>query len=305
MCRRLLVSVAVVFVLSGCVSTPTPAPQVQSCPFVLAAEVDGVVVTSPTGEVKTSKAGQRLVFSLPCSPQSFRLEKACYPSQQVAVASGEGAVHVLKAETWEKFGYFRVENGSASEYVEVKNLPVGPLRVPSHEHSVRRMPLGAYLIEVTAPFKEPVERELRLCEEHEIYSLRVNTDGADGELVAEGAQDVTLVHGTGQLRVVTEVPNLSFRITPDRSEELREYLNKVGMKKLAEIEVESAPVGIRQALALLQRLDAESFLAPVAITLPAGRYFIEHSLMEEEEKPMVVEVQPGREMRVKVFGPSR
>lgn len=300
-CRLLACTVAV-FVVSGCVSTPTPAPQIQSCPFVFTAEVDGVTVTSPTGEVKASKAGHRLVFSLPCSPQKLRLEKACYPSQQVAVASGEDAAHVLKTEIWEKFGYFRVENGSASEYVEVKNLPSGSLRVPSREHSVRRMPLGEYAVEVTAPFKEPVEREVRLCEENEIYSLRVNTDGADGELVAEGAQEVTLIHGTGQLRVVTEVPNLSFRITPDRSEELRGYLEKVGMEKIADIDVESAPVGLRQALALLQRLDTESFLAPVAIALPAGRYFIEHSLMEEGEKAMEVGVQPGRDMRVEIYG---
>ena len=305
MCPRLLPCLPVVLLLCGCQSLPSaPEPHAQpveqNCAFALTAEVDGVVVETSTGESRTSVAGQEMAFSLPCAPQLLQLRKPCYQEQRLTMSPEQTPNPVLSRADWEEFGYFRVENDSASEYVEVVNLPDEPLRVPSREHAVRRMPLGDYRVVLSAPYKEPVQHAFRLCAKDEVFSLRVETEGIDGDLVAEGAQSVTLGHGTGQLRVVTEAANLSFRITPDRSEAIRRYLDKASLGSLADLELDQVPQGLRRALALLQRLDSESFRAPVAITLPAGRYFISHNFQVEGQEPIEVEVRPKRETRVEI-----
>lgn len=301
MCVRVLSCLLLVLVLTGCPSsTATSPPEVQECSFVIEPEVDGVQVASPDGVMKSTVAGEPLMFSLACAAQPFRFEKSCYPPQQVTLQPGSAARHQLLKADWEYFGYFRLENGSASSVIEARNLPGGVLRVPSTEHAVRTVPLGDYSVEVTAAFKEPVQRYIRVCAKDDIFSLRVNTNGPDGELVTESAQELVLEHGTGELLVVTEDRNVVFTITPDRSEKLRGYLKTIGATKIADIDLEKAPVGIRQALTLLQRLGSESFRAPASITLPAGRYFLEYNLQREGTERLEVEVLPGRETKMEL-----
>lgn len=296
MYRNLFLFVVVTMLLSGCVST---APK-KSCSFIFDAEVDGVAVSSPLGGTQISQAGKRLEFTLPCGLQSFRLKKACYPSQQAAVASGEDGIHRLTAHAWEKHGYVRLENASASKYVELRNLPGGALRADANKHSVRRMPLGEYSVRISAPYKDSVQRELMLCTEDEIYSLRVGTEKAEGELVAEGAKEVMLNHGSGQLRVVTETPNLEFRIEPEMSESLRRYVYSTGVQNFLDLNVDEVPDAVKTALKLMQRFHAKTLLAPTALKLPAGKYYLQHSLQTEDETPLQVEVHPNREARVEL-----
>ena len=270
MIPRLLGFAAILVLLCGCPSMYSTDSPGRECTFVIASETDGVEIVDTRGTKQVTQAGENYVFSLPCGSQSFRLRKTCYPEQRLSLTSDGPQNATLRKQDWEQYGYFRVENDSASELVEVVNLPGDPLRVPSREHAVRRMPLGHYQVELSAPYKESVQHDIRLCEENEVYSLRLQTEGVDGDLVAEGAQSVTLQHGMGRLLVVTETPNLSFRITPDRSEEVRRYLDRLGISAVAEIDLDRAPQGLRQALALLRRFDSESFRAPIAISLPAG-----------------------------------
>ena len=296
---RLLVGTVVVYLLTGCVSQPKPATQaVPMCEFVINAEVDGVTVATAAGQRDVSTAGGALQFSLPCGQQVFLLTKSCYEAQQVTLAPAPASVHVLTREDWEHQGYLRVENDSASEPLVIGRLPESVLEVPAFSHASRKVPLGDYKVEVRAPFKVPVEHEFRLCSKDEIYSLRVGTKGPKGELQAQGVQDITLEHGMGSLRVVTETPNLTFRIEPDRSEDLRRFLAKVGVD-VGEIDLEQAPVALRKGLELLQRFSGKTFKAPILVTLPAGEYTLAHNVKDRNESQKV-EVLPGRETKSKL-----
>ena len=306
MCRHLS-AVSVLIVLVGCSSgIPTPSPMaslpapIKHCTFTIASEVDGVAITSPDGTTTTSRAGERSEFQLPCEAQLFQFRKACYKSQRVTLEPESGdSKHILRQQVWEKLAYFRVENDSAHDEIEVGNLPQDSLRVRSGEHSVRRLPLGEYRVEIAARYKESVTRDLKLCVEDDIFILHVGTRESDGELVAQGGPSIELEHGTGQLRVVTEVPNLSFRISPARNEALTQFLEKTG-QKFTDIGLEHAPETIRSTLALLQRLDSESFHAPSSISLPAGRYLIRHSSQSADAERLEIEVLPDQETRLEL-----
>lgn len=294
---RLLIGLLLTCAISGCAST-TPAP---TCTFVIASDVAGVTVHPAIGSARTSTAGQNLQFELPCSPQNFRFDKPCYKSRQITLnPNAARPQYRLDKASWEQFGYLRVENASKSNPLVIANLPGEALHVGAWSHAARRIPLGDHSIQISAPYKVPTRHEFRLCSEDDIFNLRVATNEADGKLVAQGAQDVLLEHGVGSLRVVTEVSDAEFKLTTDRSGQVQEYLNTLGVKDVNEIDLEQAPEGLRQALGLLQSLRSESFKAPAALTLPAGRYWLTYTHQEDEAKPLSVEIQPGRETRIEL-----
>lgn len=299
MCCRVALSLIAALTMTGCPGQ-TAKPKTQECQFVIVSEVDGVSVASPGAAVKTSQAGDRMVFSLPCGSQPFRFEKPCYPAQQVTLTSGRNTEYALTRNDWEHHGYFRLHNNSKASTVEVSAIPGSSLVVPSEEHSSRRLPLGSYQIQISAPFKETLSHELRLCRKDEISSLLVDTNGPDNDWRLEETETLTLDHGIGNLRIVTEVPNLVFRLQPERPQALQALLKKVGAEKLSDVDPETVPEGIRQVFTLLRRLDSRVFPAPNAIELPAGRYRLELSNQPKEAEPLVVEVLPDRETRVEL-----
>lgn len=296
--------VCLVFVclLSACASqSPPPSAQISLCEFVVASEVDGVSMTAPDGAKKVSEAGQNQAFRLPCQPQSFRFEKECYPSRQVTLQPKAEQPYRIERDSWLRFGYLRVENDSGSEPLVIGDLSGQPLEVTAHSHAARRVPLGNHEVTISAPYKVPAKHEFRLCAEDDIFNLRVATDDGDGKIVAQGSQAVTLEHGTGQLRIVTEIPNVTFRLTPDRSATVRDYLEKLGLENLADVDVDQAPESLREALALIHQLDSKSFMAPAAIELPAGLYRIKHSAQPEGSDWLKVQVLPGKEAHVNLL----
>ena len=302
-----LVLTAVILALSGCASAPSPAPEVQrTCAFHFDSDVDGVWIAGASGRSETSKAGGSITFDLPCVEQRFSLSKPCFEAKQLVLAPED--VHNLERSEWEKYGYLRVENDSSSEPLEIGGLPGKSLEVASHEHGVRKLPAGDYVLEVAAPYKVPVTHEIWLCADDEIFSLRVQTEGPEGQLVAQGAQELTLEHGVGSLRVVTELPNVEFRIEPQDSDGLWGYLQQVGIKDLSGMDLQELPEAVRKTAEIVRRMRAEVYKAPIAVVLPAGAYTVtmvgdrvQGSKVAPREQ--TVRVQPDEEAQIHIPQP--
>lgn len=311
--KRLCVLFVLVLPLVSCaelmqqVSQPKPPVEAKTqgaaaishtCPFRISADVDGVLVQAGSRPLWKSSVSGELAGELPCKPQILTLSKACYPDARIAFnPSADEEIH-LDGETWEKYGYLRVENASKSDVIEIRNLPGETLSVPPGEHVVHQLPLGDYEAIVAAEYKMGIPRSFRLCSEDEIYSLKVDALDAEGDLLAQGEQSVTLRHGRGRVRVVTLESNVDFRIAPDRSEALSAYIKQKRIREILTVPVEKIPEPLRRAVELLRYLDSQEFKAPACITLPAGEYFLTHSLQEKGADRVPLQVQPDSETRI-------